>query len=156
MKDRILKRFHDEINALEKMLAEVDPGDTELVREVQYAIESLDAPEPEYNPEPLDIFKEYPKTDIPALDLLGEDDRIAMLSSPDTERVGPVPPGSCSRISTICRRPWRKPNLAPLWRWRSPVSHSRPALAAPTWRAARTAQIAARKRTARRPTAAPA
>ena len=71
--------------ALEGMLAEVDPTDTELVREIQYAIESLDAPEPEYQPEPIDIFKEYPATDIPALDLLSEAGRIEMLSSPDTD-----------------------------------------------------------------------
>jgi hypothetical protein len=71
--------------ALEKMLEEVDPGDTELRREIQYAIEQLSAPEPEYQPEPLDILKEYPKTDIPALDLMSDDERIEMLSSPDTQ-----------------------------------------------------------------------
>ncbi len=71
--------------ALEKMLIEVDPGDVELVREIQFAIEQLSAPEPEYQPEPVDIFKEYPKTDIPALDLLDENERIEMLSSPDTD-----------------------------------------------------------------------
>lgn len=71
--------------ALEKMLEEVDPGDTELRREIQYAIEQLNAPEPEYQPEPLDILKEYPKTDIPALDLMNDDERIEMLGSPDTQ-----------------------------------------------------------------------
>ena len=36
------------------------------------AIDQLDAPEPEYQPEERDILKEYPKTDIPALDMMDE------------------------------------------------------------------------------------
>jgi hypothetical protein len=71
--------------ALEKMLAEVPADDLELRREIQFAIEQFDAPEPEYREEPLDILKEYPKTDIPALDLLNAAERVEMLSSPDSE-----------------------------------------------------------------------
>jgi len=69
--------------ALEKMLAEIPADETDLRREVHFAIEQLAAPEPEYQPEDRDILKEYPKTDIPALDLLTEDERIEMLASPD-------------------------------------------------------------------------
>jgi hypothetical protein len=68
---------------LEKMLAEIPAEEVELRREVQFAIEQLDAPEPEYQPEERDILKEYPKTDIPALDLMSEDERVEMLASPD-------------------------------------------------------------------------
>ncbi len=71
--------------ALEKMLAEIPAEETELRREFQFAIDQLDAPEPEYQPEERDVLKEYPKTDIPALDLLSEEERIEMLSSPDAD-----------------------------------------------------------------------
>jgi hypothetical protein len=78
---------------LEKMLAEIsnvtvaegDGANTELRREIQYAIEQLAAPEPAYEPEPVDVLKEYPKTDIPALDLMTESERREMLASPDTD-----------------------------------------------------------------------
>ncbi|MEO8097877.1 MAG: SEC-C metal-binding domain-containing protein [Acidobacteriota bacterium] len=74
--------------ALEKMLAQIPADDVELTREITYAIEQLDAPEPEYKPEPIDILKEYPKTDIPALDLLTDAERVDMLGSPDTDTRG--------------------------------------------------------------------
>jgi hypothetical protein len=48
----------------------------------------LGGPEPDYTPEPFDIFKEYPKTDIPALDLMTEEERVEMLASPDAETRG--------------------------------------------------------------------
>ncbi|MEO5924007.1 MAG: SEC-C domain-containing protein [Bryobacteraceae bacterium] len=71
--------------ALEKMLAEIPAEETELRREFQFAIDQLDAPEPEYQPEERDVLKEYPKTDIPALDLMTDDERIEMLTSPDAD-----------------------------------------------------------------------
>ena len=39
-------------------------------------------PEP-YQPEPFDIFREYPKRDLPAFDLLTEAERLEMLKSED-------------------------------------------------------------------------
>lgn len=70
---------------LEEMLAEIPAEEVELRREIQFALEQLDAPEPEYREEERDILKEYPKTDIPALDMLSEDERVEMLASPDAE-----------------------------------------------------------------------
>ncbi len=80
--------------ALEKLLAELpEPGDVseedasddnvELRREIDHAIESLDAPETPYAPEPFDILAEYPKQDLPAFDVLTEPERTELLSSPD-------------------------------------------------------------------------
>lgn len=83
--------------ALETMLGEIagtpktgDPEDdtTELQREIRYAIDQLGGPEPDYTPSPFDISKEYPKTDIPALDLMTEEERVEMLASPDAETRG--------------------------------------------------------------------
>jgi hypothetical protein len=70
---------------LETMLAEIPADEVELKREIQYAIEQLAAPEPAYEPEPFDVLKEYPKTDIPALDLMNENERREMLASPDAD-----------------------------------------------------------------------
>ena len=69
--------------ALEKMLAEIPEDDAELRREVERALELLDSPEPHYAPEPFDILKEYPKTELPAFDLLPDSERIEMLDSDD-------------------------------------------------------------------------
>lgn len=71
--------------ALDKMLAEIPAEEVELRRELQFALDQLDAPEPEYQPEDRDILKDYPKTDIPALDMMSEDERVEMLASPDDE-----------------------------------------------------------------------
>jgi hypothetical protein len=69
--------------ALEKMLAEIPEEDAELRREISFAIEQLNAtPEP-YQHEPFDIFREYPKRDLPAFDLLTEAERLEMLKSDD-------------------------------------------------------------------------
>ena len=59
----------------------IPEDDLELRREFQFAIDQLDAPEPEYQPEERDILKEYPKTDIPAIDMMDESERIEMLTS---------------------------------------------------------------------------
>lgn len=72
--------------ALEKMLAEVPEEDTELRREIQYAIEQLDAPETHYAPEPFDILAEYPEYEPPVFDLLTEAERLDLLKS-DEPRV---------------------------------------------------------------------
>jgi hypothetical protein len=69
--------------ALEKMLAEIPEEDTELRREIAFAIEQLnDSPVP-YQPEPFDILREYPEHDLPAFDLLAESERLEMLASAD-------------------------------------------------------------------------
>jgi len=69
--------------ALEKMLAEIPEEDTELRLEIERSIEMLDSPEPKYIAEPFDILKEYPKTELPAFDLLPDSERIEMLGSDD-------------------------------------------------------------------------
>ena len=56
--------------ALEKMLAEIEEGDTELRREIAYAIEQLDAPATQYEPEPFDILAEYHERELPSYDVL--------------------------------------------------------------------------------------
>jgi hypothetical protein len=77
--------------ALEKMLAEVPAGedaekqDAELRREIEYAIEQLEAPEPHYEPEPFDIYEEYPKKSLPPYDVLDESERLALLTSDDAD-----------------------------------------------------------------------
>lgn len=77
--------------ALEKMLAELPQEsrpeeqkyDAELRREIAHAIEALDAPEPQYQPEPFDILAEYPKQALPEFDLLSESERTELLGSPE-------------------------------------------------------------------------
>jgi hypothetical protein len=69
--------------ALTKMLAEIPKEDGELRLELERSIELLDSPEPQYVPEPFDILKEYPKTELPAFDLLPDHERIEMLWSDD-------------------------------------------------------------------------
>jgi hypothetical protein len=69
--------------ALEKMLAEIPADEAELRLEIERSIELLDSPEPKYEPEPFDILKEYPKTELPAFDLLPDSERIDMMRSED-------------------------------------------------------------------------
>jgi SEC-C motif len=69
--------------ALEKMLAEIPGDEAELRLEIEKSIELLDSPEPKYEPEPFDILKEYPKTELPAFDLLPDHERIDMMRSED-------------------------------------------------------------------------
>jgi hypothetical protein len=71
--------------SIQKMLAEIPEPDVELRRELQYALEQLDAPEPTYQPELFDILAEYPERDIPALEVLTEAERLTLLSSSDAE-----------------------------------------------------------------------
>ena len=76
--------------ALEAMLAEVSAEDVEagveedaLEREISHALEQLDAPEPQYQPEPFDILREYPETALPDVDVLPEPERLELLGSSD-------------------------------------------------------------------------
>ena len=71
--------------ALEAMLAEIPAEEGELRREVQYALEQLDGPPPNYEPEPFDLLAEYPKRELPAFDVLSEMERLALLESPEAE-----------------------------------------------------------------------
>lgn len=69
--------------ALEKMLSKIPKDEAELRLEIERSIELLDSPEPKYEPEPFDILKEYPKTELPAFDLLPDSERVEMLGSDD-------------------------------------------------------------------------
>jgi hypothetical protein len=70
---------------LEKMLAEIPEEDVELRREISHALEQIEAPEPQYQPEPFDIFAEYPAQESPSFDVLPESERILLLASSDPE-----------------------------------------------------------------------
>jgi hypothetical protein len=71
--------------ALEKMLGEIPEDDVELRREVSHAIDALDHPEPEYQPEAYDIIADYPEKELPAFDILKESERRELLGSPDAQ-----------------------------------------------------------------------
>ena len=71
--------------ALEEMRGEVDAEDATLMREVDFAIEQLAAPAPEYQEEPFDILAEYPKHALPPFDVLSEAVRIEMLGSEEAD-----------------------------------------------------------------------
>ena len=71
--------------ALEKLLAEISEDDAGLRREITYAMEQMEAPEPHYLPEPFDIFGEYPEVGLPAFSLLPEAERRELLKSDDPE-----------------------------------------------------------------------
>lgn len=76
--------------ALEKMLAEIPAEDTELRREIAFALERLNEPRVPYEVEPFDILREYPEHALPAFDLLTEPERLEMLASP-TRSSAPAP-----------------------------------------------------------------
>jgi hypothetical protein len=80
--------------ALERVLADLptDPGlpddevsNAELKREIQFALEQLSAPEPNYQPQPIDILAEYPKRALPEFDVLTEPERIELLTSSEAD-----------------------------------------------------------------------
>ena len=72
--------------ALEKMLAEVpEVRKRDLRREIDYALEQLNAPEPKYQPEPFDLFAEYPERELPAFEVLEEAERIELIESADAD-----------------------------------------------------------------------
>jgi len=70
---------------LEKMLLEVPEDEVDLHREIAYALEQLKAPEPKYQPEPFDLFAEYPERELPAFEVLDEAERLAMFASPEPD-----------------------------------------------------------------------
>lgn len=75
--------------ALEKMLAELVVGqvadeDAALRREIQHALEQIDAPAPQYQPEPFDLLAEYPEYEPPVFDLLTEPERLDLLQSEES------------------------------------------------------------------------
>jgi len=75
--------------ALEKILAEIPAEDTELRREVSYALEQMDAAPATYEPEAFDILAEYKEREAPAFDVLPESERLDLLKSDDaTTRTG--------------------------------------------------------------------
>ena len=71
--------------ALEKMAAEIPDEEADLRREIAYALEQLDAPEPQYQPEPFDLFAEYPEKELPPFEVLAESERLEMLKSGDAD-----------------------------------------------------------------------
>jgi len=62
-----------------------EDDDVELRREITYAIEQLNAPEPQYQPEPFDIYSEFPKHALPPFDVLDEPERLALLRSSEAD-----------------------------------------------------------------------
>jgi len=80
--------------ALERVLAELpaepasdddEVSNTELKREIQFALEQLSAPEPNYQPQPVDILADYPERALPEFDVLPESERIELLKSPEAD-----------------------------------------------------------------------
>jgi hypothetical protein len=71
--------------ALEKMLAEVPESEGDIRRELSYALEQIEAPEPKYEPEPFDLFAEYPERELPPFEVLDDEERVAMLKSEDPD-----------------------------------------------------------------------
>ena len=70
---------------LEKMLLEVPEDEVDLHREIAFALEQLKAPEPKYQPEPFDLYAEYPERELPAFEVLDESERRAMFASPEAD-----------------------------------------------------------------------
>ncbi len=70
--------------ALEKMLAEVDPAEQGIRRDIADAVEQLGRPVEEA-PIEFDLWDEYPEKAGPHFELLDEADRIAMLGSNSAE-----------------------------------------------------------------------
>ncbi len=70
--------------ALEAMLSEIPEDDKELRHELTSAIEQLGEPHP-YQEEPFDILKDYPERELPPVDQLDEEERLAMLEAADAE-----------------------------------------------------------------------
>lgn len=71
--------------ALDKMLAEIDPDDADLRREIIFAIEQVSEPHTEVAPEPFDIWAFYPDRESPQFEILDDQERLEMLSSSSAE-----------------------------------------------------------------------
>jgi hypothetical protein len=67
------------------MRTEVPESEADLRREIDYALEQLKAPEPKYQPEPFDLFAEYPEHELPAFEVLDEAEHIEMMGSADAD-----------------------------------------------------------------------
>jgi hypothetical protein len=73
---------------LEQLLRDIPQEDLELRREIQFAIEQIDAPSAEASeiaPEPFDIFELYPERATPPLDVLSDEERLEMLEAGSAE-----------------------------------------------------------------------
>ena len=87
--DVLTKRMSGD--ALEAKLAQIPPEDTRSRHNIQSVIDSLASNilRPSEPPEPFDIWGLYPESDLPALDKLSDDERLAMLEKGSPElRVG--------------------------------------------------------------------
>jgi SEC-C motif len=73
------------IPALRTMLAEIPESDPGLRHDIELAIEQCEAPPAEYQPEPFDIFEEYPERELPVVDVLDPADRLRLLSSAEAK-----------------------------------------------------------------------
>jgi hypothetical protein len=72
--------------ALDNMLAEIDPADDDLRREIIFAGEQIDAAGPrEPHEEHFDFWAAYPERAVPPADVLSDEERLEMLSSPALE-----------------------------------------------------------------------
>jgi len=72
--------------ALEKMLGEIPADDTELNREFQEALKAIDEPmTTSLVDDPFDIYPLYPEQALPAIDSLGEDERLELFQHPSSE-----------------------------------------------------------------------
>ena len=79
------------IPALEATLAQIPPEDARSRHNIQSVIDSLasDIARPTESPEPFDIWELYPENDLPALDKLSDEERLAILEKGSAElRVG--------------------------------------------------------------------
>ena len=70
---------------LEAMLAEIPKDETELRREIEYALSQLGREMEEYTPEPFDPLAGYEEIEPPVFEVLSESERGEMLASPDHE-----------------------------------------------------------------------
>jgi hypothetical protein len=102
--------------ALEKMLSEIpteaaEPAEDEaasnvgLRREIQHALEALDAPPTHYEAEPFDLVAQYPERALPEFDVLTELERLDLLASPEADiRAGSAESLFNSEVSPAARR----------------------------------------------------
>jgi HEAT repeat protein len=71
--------------ALEKLLATLDTDDSHLRQDILDALQQLGRPVDEESPVRYDIWADYPEKAGPAMEALTEDERLALLDSPDAE-----------------------------------------------------------------------
>ncbi len=72
--------------ALDKMLAEIDPEDADLRREIVFALEQLDAKTVrDPHEEHFDFWESFPEKAVPPAEILSEEERLEMLASSSAE-----------------------------------------------------------------------